>query len=285
MSRGGRAVAAHGCQAVVEQGHADAVHEDLLAVCRGGFGVPAEAAAVDAEDGNLVLGDQVANDRVSHGLRGRDASAAKALDFDDVALLAFELGGDVIEASLALGAETGAAGGEGNFGRAYGRILVEVLDSSVEGSGAVAGVTGERVSGVRAVGGVLRMLVSGVSCEHGILDASLSAGVYVLDVVGVLGLKLIKLVSAILDGIDLPIYPLLAGHGVHAAPETFSGLGLERLAGGIASAVTGVHAGIGGGCRLRGLGRGAGSLSGLGLRRKNSQGTSKNEYRETNFRA
>ncbi len=100
------------------------------------------------------------------------------------------------------------------------------------------------------------MLVGGVGGGHGVLDASLGAGVYVLDVVGVLGLKLIKLVGAILDGIDLAGYPLLAGEGVHVAPEAFLGLILKRLAGGVGGIVGGVHvgAGAGRGC-LRGLGR------------------------------
>ncbi len=84
----------------MEQRHADAVRKGLVAVCGRGLGVLAEAAAVDAVDGNLMLGDQVADDGVSHGLRGLDAGLAVALDFDDVALLAFELGGYVVEVRL-----------------------------------------------------------------------------------------------------------------------------------------------------------------------------------------
>ncbi len=64
---GGRLVVAssgrtHGCQAVVEQRHNDAVREGFIAVsgcCLGG--VLAQAGAIDAVDGHLVLGDEVAD--------------------------------------------------------------------------------------------------------------------------------------------------------------------------------------------------------------------------------
>ncbi len=85
------------------------------------------------------------------------------------------------------------------------------------------------------------MLVGRVRRVHCILDAGLGAGVDVLDIVGVLGLQLIKLVYAILDRVDLPLYPLFACEGVHMTPETFLRLLFKRLAGGIGRLVVGTH--------------------------------------------
>jgi hypothetical protein len=77
------------------------------------------------------------------------------------------------------------------------------------------------------------MLVCGAGCIHGILDASLRAGINIVDIVSVLCLKLIELVNLILDGGDLSIYPLLAGERVHMTPETLLRLICEGLAGGV----------------------------------------------------
>ncbi len=90
-----------------------------------------------------MLGYQVADDGVSHCLRGLNASLAVALDFDDVTLLACQLSGDVVKIRLCLGAEGGASRDEGYVGRSDGLILIEVGDGSVERRGAVAGCAGE----------------------------------------------------------------------------------------------------------------------------------------------
>ena len=94
------------------------------------------------------------------------------------------------------------------------------------------------------------------------IDSSLSAGVYITDIVCILGLKLVELVRAILDGIHLPVYPLFAGEGVHVAPESFLRLILEGLAGGVSGAIGRAHrAGLRGLTRLRRGGHRLGGLS------------------------
>ena len=69
----------------------------------------------------------------------------------------------------------------------------------------------------------------------------LGAGVYILDIVSVFGLKLIEFVDLVLDGLGLPIDPLLTGQGIHVAPEALLRLILQRLAGCVGRIVVGVH--------------------------------------------
>src|SRR5580692_8683549 len=107
------------------------------------------------------------------------------------------------------------------------------------------------------------MLVGGVGRVHRILDASLRAAVYILDIIGVLGLQLIKFIYLILDWSGLPIYPLLAGKRVHMAPETLFRLIRQRLACRVGGRIVGVHRSCGGaGCRgVARLGCGGARLS------------------------
>jgi len=98
------------------------------------------------------------------------------------------------------------------------------------------------------------MLVGKAGRVLGVVDAGGSARVDVTNVVGVLCLELIELVGAVLDGIDLAVYPPLASEGVDVAPETFLGLAGERLSGGVGRGIGWVGLGV---CRLRaGLGCG-----------------------------
>jgi len=55
------------------------------------------------------------------------------------------------------------------------------------------------------------------------LDASLGAGVGVLDRLAVGGGQVIQLIDAVADGVGLPLYVGLAGEWVHTAPETLTG--------------------------------------------------------------
>ena len=58
-----------------------------FSVCIGRGGLLAEPCAIDAVDGYLVLGDEVPDDRIGHGLRVGDACAAVTLHLNDVPLL------------------------------------------------------------------------------------------------------------------------------------------------------------------------------------------------------
>src|SRR5258708_18588530 len=108
-------------------------------------------------------------------------------------------------------------------------------DGAVEGVGTLSRVAGELVGCGGAVACFLSALIGCASGRHCLADAGLGAGVYILDIVGVLRLKLIELICAILQGSNLTIYPLLACQGAHMSPEAFLRLHLQGLASGISS--------------------------------------------------
>ena len=171
---------------------------------------------MNAIDRNLGFG-QIPDYGIGHVLRilnaGLTASMGITLDLNDVALAAAHLGRDLVECDLGLGRSAPSARTEANLDVIYFLILVQIGNGGIELSGLRAGLLcGHLRLSCRIVGGG-RGLAGLVRCGLSLMDAGLSAGIYILNIVGVLGLKLVELVQAILDGIELAIDPLLAGEG------------------------------------------------------------------------
>src|ERR1700679_936759 len=98
----------------MQQRDLHAIHDRLLSVGRLGS-VFAEASAIDAVDGNLVFGDEIADNGISHRLRGLYAAAAVSLHLDDVSLFASQGSGQCVKVRFAGWAEGRTSCGEWNY--------------------------------------------------------------------------------------------------------------------------------------------------------------------------
>src|SRR5579885_2910406 len=102
---------------------------------------------MNAIDRNLVLGDEVTDNSVSHMLRTLNASLAARprvpFHLYDVALLPLQLGCDLVESFLCFGVQSSLAGAETNFGIADFLILVEPCNGRIQLASLIAGVLRE----------------------------------------------------------------------------------------------------------------------------------------------
>ena len=80
-----------------------------------------------------------------------------------------------------------------------------------DSAGVLSLVTGFRSRLIGCIGGGLCLV-----------NTSLSPGVHILDLLGVLGVHFIEFGQAVIDRIDPLLHPLLARHGVYPTPESFS---------------------------------------------------------------
>ncbi len=198
---------------------------------------------------------------------GLSPAARVGGDFYYISFLSLDLRCDLGEGILSFGIQLSLTGTKANLGVIDLLVLIEVRDGGVQLRGLRAGLLRQcvRLIGGGAGGGGGSAGLPGGG--FGLTDTGLGAGVYVFNVCGIARLKLIELVEAVLDRIELPIDPLFAGEGVDFSPEAFVGLGCQRMAGGVGAVGVGVRLGGGACLDLRGsLGRGL--LVGLGKCRR-----------------
>src|ERR1700730_10464195 len=125
----------------MQQCDANAIHDCLLTICRLDS-VLAKAGFISRVNRYLMLGYEVAYNRIGHRLRGLDARLAVALDFDDVALLARERGRQRIEVRLGRGRKGCESRSELHRSRGDGLVLVEIAYGVAKRIGTGAGIAG-----------------------------------------------------------------------------------------------------------------------------------------------
>ncbi len=105
-------------------------------------------------------------------------------------------------------------------------VLVKVGDRRIQLTGLRAGLLRHllRLTGLGR--GLQCLLICLIRSGLRLMDTSLCAGIYILDIVRVLGRELIELVQPVFYRSYLTIDPLLAGQRVQLAPEA-----LVRLSG------------------------------------------------------
>ena len=170
----------------------DAMSFALLG-CRDGS--IAHSDLVNAVHRDVLVLNQVTHHAVGHLLRAGDgslaAAGAKALHFDDVALLVFHRRRQVIDRALGLLAKQGLTRAEANF-NLRGRLeLVNVRDCLLHRTEPVVGLLRGLVGELCAIAGVYRVLVSLIGLGRSQADAFRRARVHVFDQLGVAGGELI----------------------------------------------------------------------------------------------
>ena len=112
-------------------------------------------------------------------------------------------------------------------------VLIKVSDRRIQLRGLRVGLLRHllRLTGLGA--SLLGLLICRVRRALRLMDTSLGAAINILDIVRVLGGKLIELVQPIFYRGYLTIYPLLTGQWVHFSPETLGRLRWQRLSGSV----------------------------------------------------
>src|SRR5882672_3001967 len=216
-----------------------------------------------------MIEHEVADHGIGHLLRvadgGLSVTGREALHFDHIAALVLQSGGHAVERFLGSLAQNVLSWAEADFSLVDGMILIDVAYGRLDASQACVGGLSGGLGGIGAVAGVDRVLVGFAGLVSSQLDASLGAGVRVLDGARVAGGQLIEFVEAIGHGVQLALHILLAGEGVDPAPKAFLGFDGQRgLAGGVVR-------GGGGRCCSGGGG-------GLGKRRQRKQRGEQDSY-------
>src|SRR6185437_2470726 len=157
--------------------------------------------------------------------------------FDEIAFLPLNLRGNLGEGIFGAIVQDGLPGTKTNFGVVDLLIVIDVPDRVAQLRSLIAGLLGKLIGLVGGVVGRGRGLARLAGGCFSVVDSGLGAGIHILNVAGVLRLELIELVQTVLNGIELPMYPLFAGEGIHMSPEAFVGFDGQRLAGGIGAVV------------------------------------------------
>src|SRR5580658_3431939 len=124
-------------------------------------------------------------------------------------------------------------------------VLIQTVNRGIDRVDFGAGLARDRPRLLRLCSGCGGYLVGVIGSGLSLADSSLSAGVDVLDILGVLRIDFVQLIQLAPHRVKPLVYPLLAGEWVHMSPEPL----LRRRAQFVLS--------TGGGLRRRRLGAGS----------------------------